>query len=97
MPRKPGPMFDLVVEGLSTGMLTRTIDKFDDITGEAIPIANPPKAPDLAVRAKAKREQALRKAAEQVQRTTMAMNKALSAGMPSQFPSQPFKPFVRRV
>lgn len=97
MPRKPGPMFDLVIEGLSTGALTRTIDKFDDWTRKPLPIEGAPRAGDLPMLALAKREQAQRKVSERVQRTTAAMNKALSAGMPSQFAQPEFKPFKRRV
>ncbi len=85
MPRKPQPPMDLVVEGLSTGMVTRTVDKFDDITGEIILIKGVPKARDLSQVSKAKRERMLKAAADRVQRTTVALNKALSTGMPTKF------------
>lgn len=97
MPRKPGPMHDLVVEGLSSGEFTRTIDKVNDWDGKLLPIIDPPRAGDLRQLAKAKAERTKAKVETQAQRTTQAMNKALSVGMPSQFAQPEFKPFKRRV
>lgn len=103
MGRPNQPMRELIIEGLSTKMVTRSVDQVDDITRELIPIdpRSVPRAGDLPALARANKIKAERTQVKAALRSadvlTNVINQMLSGGMVGQAPPKPIEPAHNQV